>query len=82
MAVRSSVLSLEAITHEMRTPLTALKTQTQLLKRLQEDGKLSPEFIQLTIRRLDEDTERLITLCEQISQQCNHVMNVSYPKAG
>lgn len=58
----------EMLAHEIKTPLTAIRINAQVLNRLEQKGTLSKEFLRATLDRLDEESKRLTQIFEKISE--------------
>lgn len=65
--VRDTFLSIAS--HELRTPVTLMKMQTQLAKRNIRRGDvagLTPEHVEATVNKIDRSLDRLAKLVDQI----------------
>lgn len=52
----------ESVSHEIKTPLTAIHFHAQLLKRLEKDGTLSKEFLQESLECIEQESKKLTHL--------------------
>jgi PAS domain S-box-containing protein len=63
--LRDEFLSVAA--HELKTPMTTLRGYAQLLARSMHDGQTpSPTLLQRSVRAIDAQSEKLVTLTEQL----------------
>jgi len=65
-AVQARDTFLSVAAHELKTPVTALKGNAQLLLRLQERGVLDPDRLARSLRGIDRATDRLSALTDDL----------------
>lgn len=65
-AIRARDEFLSIASHELRTPVTALKAVAQYLQRAQARGPLEPERLQRALKQMDEGSRRLAVLTEDL----------------
>ena len=54
--------------HEIRTPLTVIIAQAQLLARMQNTGQLSNEALTQSLSRMDRAARRIAVLCDELGE--------------
>ena len=65
-AVRARDTFLSVAAHELKTPVTALKGNAQLLLRQQARGTLDPDRLARALRGIDRATDRLVALTDDL----------------
>jgi K+-sensing histidine kinase KdpD len=65
-AIRARDEFLSIASHELRTPVTALKAVAQLLQRAQARGPLEPDRLQRALQQMDDGSRRLAALTEDL----------------